>query len=447
MSVVYYTGRGDPTVVLPDAWVTSFRQEGVYDNVGGVDFILQKFDIVIQSVVNNNFKDLLGKAITATNAPVGVDMTNPANLMKYVRLLLLKPRKKLSIKINGVELIPIQADNFDDSINIEGTNATVPGTVDAKNGPVPKYCEITDMGNETFLITWAITAHYWEENTLNGVDFAPVNRVNPVLFNRWTETIDMDSCCYTIRTREGVFSIRSDNFRGQVPDNFRLQMAVLAVPHGFLRQSSQYVQSPDGLTLKYRIVDKEVFRMPPGSSFEAEGQYIEATPRLGAIRKATCRVLLRGAKPTNATVSETAATQAGLLRLALRVVVNHLQSNGFFFTNVQLGILGRNNRPLAILEYGTIRCDLYKNEVEVDYTASLPARRTDASVTMMAAAPVGSLNPQIPPSYPIRGSTGLLLQAAAYFDPNIAINQLNRDTGQMTQGLVPGEAGRTRETS
>lgn len=128
MSVLSYNG-----VYLPYSFTTGFRQEAVYDDMSGTDWILTRFDIQIQCVVNADYATQLAPEL------VGIQTRSAADVMNIIRSRLLKPRKRLSFKFNGVELIPQPQ---------EGIGS--PGDVDARNGPQPQSCILIELTNTAF---------------------------------------------------------------------------------------------------------------------------------------------------------------------------------------------------------------------------------------------------------------------------------------------------------
>jgi len=365
-------------------------------------------------------------------------ITNPAEIMVRLRHKLMEPRHRLSVKVNDFELIP-QND--------------LPGGVDAKNGPQPQRCDISQLTGNTFLLTYRIVAYYWEGKNLSILSGTFGKRAvdetgNAVLFNRWTETVDLDAS-----GRDGKFVIRSDNNKGVIADQVRSQMAALSLPKGFIRDSSQYRETADGLAIEYRIVDKEVFKLPPftndqGTPFEAEGEYTESTPRGGVLRTVAVRVALRGSRNTD---------QLKLVQTAIAVAARKLEINGAPLTGPDA----------SLLESGSVQVKLFDCKVEVQLRALVnppspgtPSRtlwgyvqgaftlgfagRPDTPATprfmglplipspAMVETPYSDENPQ-PPPYRLRGSAGYLLIAARYYDPSLQNTKLNTD-GQLSEG-------------
>lgn len=412
MSVVAYNG-----VVLPYSRITSFRQE-VLREEGDTDWYLTKFDVTCECVINMEYLSLILPDISAN--PAQGPSSSVADIMNVVTFRLMQHRKTLSIKFNGTELIPQPP---------VGGPRVVAGTVDAFNGPKPQSCVPVTFTDNTFLVVYHIIAHYWVNNlVVTGPPYAENRAGNPTLYNRWSETHDIDGDSFVTRIREGKFMIRSDNADDFTADQTIVQMAVVGVPPGFLRRGSQYRQSPDGLAIEYRVVDEEQFKMPPSPANRARGFYYESATRTAAKRYGEVNVWLSGSKTT---------PQALLLKKAIDVASSKI--------NIRVGqlrALGATNN--VILESAAARINLYDNEVEVNMRFMLPADnlRVDG---IAAFVDIDTRTPEsvaeYKPDYPFRGTAGRPLIAAAYYDPSLRGVVLDGQTEQLTRGTVPGQAG------
>ncbi len=411
MSVIRYNN-----VSLPYAYTSRFNQEAVRDE-SDTDWHMTKIEVICQCVLNTAYLQAIAPDL------IGLfSVENAADIMNVIRTRLLTHRKTLSVQFNGTELIP----------QPQGNN---PGTVDAANGPKPQSCIITQLTNTTFLVTYHIIAHYWEntevdEASANGVVNNPGNNV---LFNRWEETAEIDDCNYTRRIRNGRFKIRSDNVDGTIADNIRSKMAVVGVPEGFMRESSHYTISPDGLAIAYRVTDKEVFKMPPNPAFKADGEYIESTTMKGVQRWGQVRVKLQGDRATD---------QNELIKKSVIICSSKLSINGASQTDIAKGF--------SILDMASIQVGMYENYVECNMRARMKPRtkgRIDGvagiNFKSMTETPLSPFT-QKRPAYRDFGTAGFLLQAAAYYDPNITTTVLS-PTGQLSVGQEVGTAGRTLE--
>lgn len=425
MSVLTYNG-----ITLPYAHCTQFEQTPLYDEIGQVDWYVTRYDITVQSIISSDYLAMLDTTLIDVDEPL---TNNPAEIMGWIRNQLLKPRKTLSYTFNGVELIP-------------KIQTGITGTVDANQGPVPRFCQIFNLTNTTFLIRFSIVAHYWEKDQKTTDPLARTNAAGcPVIYNRWTETVNIDSDNYTTRIREGKYRIRSDNVEGFTADQFRNDFAVVSVPDGFMRQSSQYSLTPDGLGLQYRIIDQEIFKYPPQGAFRAEGTYVETSVKNGAKRIGDAQVTLYGPKNM---------AQIKLLDMAIAICTSKLIL-GDAAGNFQQPNFGPGKTPDAkggfkLLISCVLKVDMYKNVVQAHLQALMnaasvidPKQRihgiaglrggkaitttplSDTNPGANAAVPVGVAGGSTTPKYSTRGTSNLLLIAAAYYDPSLSTNAMS----------------------
>lgn len=421
MSVVKYNG-----ITLPYAYISDFRMEGIYDE-SGTDRVYTMVDMTAQAVINPAYGSIL------LNSAVFPTTTNVADLINNLENYFMESRRELSVKFNGTELIP-------------GT-AGVGGFVDAKNGPVPKFFQLLDMTNNNYFMTWRVVGHYWGNfKRGNAPDKSPLsvqNVINQpgnnVISNRWEEHQDIDNRNYSKLTRSGKYIIRSDNVSGIIADDARTQMAVVGVPKGFLRESSRYVVQKDGLGLAYNIVDQEVFRMPPSPAFKADGWYEERVQQASeGVRHGTAYIRLEGDKLTS---------QADLARVAIATAAAVIR--------LRTGALvAAGGVPGGILEDGKLKIGKFDNWAE----ATLRCMYSTGKARIEGIAGFNGISittpfsdPAYTPAYLSRGTAaspqGVLLQAAAYYDPSLRDTVLNFD-GQLTGPMLEvGKAGKSQEPS
>lgn len=409
MAFVEYNG-----IALPYPDITSFSQDAVYDD-SHTDRILTQTTLGVQFLVNTNYTSLLAPDL----APGGVPATSsPVDIMNRIRDRLLAPRRQLIIQFNSKNLVPPSQDGL-------------LGTVDADNGPQPNSCSYLQVTSNLFLMSFSITARHWQNPNPNGVN-TNNKPGSPVLNNRWTETVSIDDCNYATRTRAGKFIIRSDNAQGWVASQAMSQMCVVAVPSGFLRQSSSYTVDPSGLAISYNVTDKEVYLMPPAPAHKASGEFTVFTTNNGHQRFCRCRVALEGMKTT---------PKAQLIRTAVIIAATKC-----FMAKA----MGDDEKGYTNLTNFHIKTDLYDNSVEV-YLETMAKAFTLAEgggrvagvagleYKTIATAPFYSEPGAPTPSYYLRGSSSIPLVAAAYYDPNLAGAKMNGV--QLNTGLVPGQAG------
>lgn len=444
MSIIY------DGIALPYPLTTRFDQQTVYDD-SKTDWMCTKFDIQIQAVLNIKYMDTIAPefANAATNP------NNAGAIMRAIRTRLLRPRRSLSYMVNDEEMIP--------------PSTAGEGTVDAMNGPQPQSCSITLMTNVTFLITYHIIAHYWENVDIDPDTLEAIyDTGNNVLSNRWEESIVYNDVMAATRYRHGKYVIRSDNADGFTVDGLRPQMAVVGVPAGFVRIQSEYKIDPGGLIMQYSIADKQVFKMPPQPAYKAQGTYTETTTKMGAIKFGEVHLRLEGCPNSDICSQDT------LLEVAMAIAGLKLQIRGF--TQISSNSLpgpGVTQVPITrfrLLHFASVTVGMFENVVEVRARCQFNAQngRTqgfdgfnnkDGTLT---ETPLSSL--EFPPQYFMRGTDNILLQAAKYYDPSLknlkmtpsnnftiidspeAINDINSvPVDNFSDGIYVGEAGVIQE--
>lgn len=399
MSMFQYNG-----ITLPYPYHTSFSQESVFES-SDTDKLYTKTDATCQCVINTDYIATIG----------GGAAGGPAEIMSTIRAKLLQPRKALSITFNGTNLVPAQPAGK---------------TVDAKNGPHPMSCSYQLLTNTTFLMSFRIVT-YQAEGSRGELN-------TTALSDRWTESIEFDAGSYGTRRRDGVVIISSSNPAGQQAKNIQNQLAVVGIPKGFVRQSSRYEVSPDGLELRFSVVDQEKFYMPPDPAYEAAGQYKERSPKMGAFRWAEMNVRLKGRKDVK---------QGDLLNTAAGVCASKLLMQGGNIAGGGPGgaLVANAQGFFARLEETVFTISNYENEVEVYMRAMLPPYRqaikdgvAGVLFEAMVATPRGSIPPTPSPLHYRTGTSDFLPQAAAFFDPDFGKTRLQPETGQLTPGTIPG---------
>ncbi len=436
-------------IILPYCDLSSFKMEAVYEE-SKTDKILTKFDISVSCLISADLLDQI--------APTYYGSTDdPAFIVALVQEALLKPRQKLSFRFNDYEFIP--------------QPAGVRGYVDAKNGPQPQSFTPVRMDEVSWWCTYHITAHYVVSYSVGVSADAKSSRFfmsnlpgNVVLYNRWSESVSIDKRQYSTKTRRGKFMIRSDNDAASIADELRTQMAVLGVPRGFVRDSSNYTVDPSGLGLVYNVVDREVYQMPPDGTYDAEGTYTEQASKGDGKRTASCSITLKGSKLTKR--SDLMRRAANLCASALNARAGEFIPKGGkpLFNAESVVIVNQKTRKAGVLVGASARFDLFDNVCTVSMATILPASRTwygSKDLIPFVDAPATG-KPELPgfpqPKYFDRGSAGLLLTAAAYFDPAIQGIELQDRQGffaesnaqttaedaaktQMKDGSIPGTAG------
>jgi hypothetical protein len=241
MSVLFYNG-----VRLDLIQTQALDQSVVYDP-SNTDYLYTKIRLRVQGIINN----------TISPATSG---ETPNQTMVRIRKCLLAPRQQLYYGTAGYDPSQPFASQVQNLLIV----APVAGfNVDSNNGPKPISCSITLITVVTYVVTYEIEVALYE---------CCQSAALPYVSNRWTETHDLDTEGYLTRKIDGqvIFNSQYVNAKTQpgstgspIADNWRLLIAPpsIAVTPGYIRQSSSFAVTPDGLQLRYTITDKQQYAM------------------------------------------------------------------------------------------------------------------------------------------------------------------------------------------
>lgn len=402
MSKLTYNGL----VFDSDGWQTlGFNQEAIYDE-SNTDLECVKITIAGHCVLSQ----CPGRAPFLPGA-VG-DPAATALAKTRLTSAFMKPQQSISFTVNGTEMMPSSS------------------TIDARNGPRPLRCNVISITEGAFLCDVAIESH-WVETSPAGSDGDGnqlKNEVGQILSHRWSETAKIDLNFYTTKTRTGKIVVSSAAYnskKGIFLDKLRETLITTSIEPGFVRLDSQYTVHPNGLEMRYSIVDQERFRLPPAPASDAEGDYTITTQMTnGPGRFVTCRIKLTGPKKVQ-------SNPGILMKAALGIALNQCRkAGGFFPTKVDF------------------HEQLYRNEVEVMVAGRLNQQKRnrsekktlnlEAGLKNIGMAPLGSERGLArSPDPGTRGTANLLLRAAAFHDPSLG-QTLDRTDNSVSGGIVPG---------
>ena len=115
-----------------------------------------------------------------------------------------------------------------------------------------------------------------------------------ILSNRWSVSESRDAAFFMQRVTQGKLIVRS-------ADTFATMKRHLCIPplaRGYQRVSMKFIQSPDGLSMDYTIVDQQRYAAPPWPAIDWAGTHKEEVEAFGFTGVATVTVTLRGASGT-----------------------------------------------------------------------------------------------------------------------------------------------------
>jgi hypothetical protein len=130
---------------------------------------------------------------------------------------------------------------------------------DAKNGPIPLYCNIIQSHGDanTFVVEWACETYVNEQDRSSNRGFNTIK--DPLLSNRFSMTHAVGEDSFMLVGVEGtaIFDVGILQDRGINPDNYRPQL-FLPVPKGFVRGNIQVAAIPGMEGVRYSFVDRQM---------------------------------------------------------------------------------------------------------------------------------------------------------------------------------------------
>jgi hypothetical protein len=197
-------------------------------------------------------------------------------------------RRPLTFSENGVNLIEL------------------PDGRDEVNGPTPFGVTVISISPGSYLINWGVELRL--STCVNRSKNAPPPLV---LSNRWNETATIDDKWLTTYRRVGkiVFSGRA----GVNPDDYR-QLVTPPLRVAFRRETAEYAMTPDGLSIAYLFVDKELMVVPPFPAVKASGRQSMTAVLPGAVRYGQLDLRLEGPAGVEKKDLYDAALRIGLSR-------------------------------------------------------------------------------------------------------------------------------------
>jgi hypothetical protein len=313
MSTVFsYNG-----ISIPYPKTNDISDESVYDSS---DYLYTKWTFRVGGVI-------------FSNSPASSGGEQPPATLARIEHYLEQPRKRLTYVINGTTVLDVAGD------------ASVTGTGDCQNGPFPEVLSVVRVdGGAAIWVEFKVTTQQY-------------------LSNRWKETVNIDDECRTTRNRAGRIILRSDF--NAAPDSFR-GLCTPPIPTGFIRESSQYEITEDGLRIQYQFVDKEVYTLPSRGTFKSAATYKETCTN-GATRHAEVNASVTGDFRSN---------RKQLLAIAISIAMQRLDRSGI--------ARSQNGRWLAT---GVFQENLYEPKVEVSIRAMLKPGKAPAD----GAGKIGTL--------------------------------------------------------
>ena len=250
------------------------------------------------------------------------------------------------------------------------------GQIDAKIGPEPLPCRITEVNTGTFMVECGCIVRVVDcddicNSTGGGLGLigGAINGRSPILSLRWTQTESFDENWYSHLETSGHVIVRSDFLLSA--DNYRA-VATPPLLSDYIRTVSRYTLSPDGLMLNFHFEDVERDRLPPFPATKAQGTYVVEVNK-GTVRYGTVHIRLEGQKGTS---------RKQLLVRACQMAYSKLNADRFLTPTAPV-ISGRfvedQFDPVVEVQMSALMSNICKNGVIDELT---PAQRIAAGAAL-----------------------------------------------------------------
>jgi hypothetical protein len=298
MTICEYNG-----IRIHNVQVESVQQNVEYDATG-TDQLFVRTRLTLRGVVfHGQMRDPTRPHIETADLPVPLGEHSPREIAAYLS----QPRKtfRLYIKDDKGERTLFMVDPATEQPQQHTTRT------DVDRGPRPLAVNVVHVAK-------------WGYELVFEIEFALQHRMNPseiyqqngradwALNNRWSVSEALDENFFMTRTYQGTIRLSQ-----AVPD-YQFAARWLAFPQlepGFKRESCDYTVTGDGLTVQYRIVDKQQAHAPPWPCTRMEVTHSETLTKYGYYVQSACHVRLWG--PPGVPKSMLLARLAQILRARL----------------------------------------------------------------------------------------------------------------------------------
>ncbi|GAB6165620.1 hypothetical protein JCM19992_16200 [Thermostilla marina] len=277
---------------------------------------------------------------------------NPAapvslNPLESIKAALLTPR--LPLELYFVTYDESGSATAKEYIFIAHANADEPAGLDVDRGPKPQGVDVHTFARNLVAVTWSVRIKQIPWDRL-GRPLPPKTGTRghsePVLSNRWSLTESVDHNGFVTKTIVGQIRVAAP-----VPE-WQVLARLFAVPpleRSFRRDSMEYGIEQDGVTVRYRIVDRQVHTSAPYPATNLDLEHTEHIANLGYEVLSECRVTLEG--PIWANKSHLIARAAQLLldRLAIDRFRGDFGRTWFLDSLTLTEYIGTGNRVSATM--------------------------------------------------------------------------------------------------
>lgn len=308
-------------VRLENVVTREFSQEPVYDE-SGTDLLYHKFTVTVQGTVHSQNLGTADHGISLNyRGANAAEEAGPVWNALYTELG--TPRKHFKMT-NGTTVIL-------EALATRGYRTVL---TDLNNGPKPRNIRITHIAGKT-VYRVSFTVEICILHCEGGQAFGVLN-------NRWSIMDVQDANFFTTRTIEGVLQVAA----GFDPQAFRA-LVVPALEDGFRRETLRFMTTPDGLKLRYSIVDTQIYTAAPWPATKISGTHVETTGP-GGVAPHYSDVSVRLEGPPD-------ADKILLIQAALQVIDNRIN----FIARLD------DNTNEALIEHGALIDHIGEPAVEV----------------------------------------------------------------------------------
>ncbi len=243
------------SVRFSDIETVQVSQEQQFDE-GGVDPLYIKTDVTVVGVAH----------VQTTNPHLGADVgSDLASGLSLVERLLLTPRRRFTMKINGSTYFDVLPTAVEPGVRAPTAKNLI--EADVNNGPKTRLEVSNIISGKSAKVRMTFTLARPNCNTAN---------TNGILSMRWwvSDIIDC-STWLTSRRYDGFLRVASRNVSPHAFRNFVLPPLVT----NFKRSGIEFRESEDGLTLRFTITDDEWCTVPPSPCTDFEGDFTVSSPK------------------------------------------------------------------------------------------------------------------------------------------------------------------------
>lgn len=261
-------------ITIDNCRTEQFEQEMRYDE-SNTDLLYHAFTISVSGVLG----------LETQSGPTGVSVpgADTVAMMQSLQRYMMHPRLDFYYAVGSTVLV-------------QATHNPATAYRDVDNGPKPVACHITHIASNrvfrirfTIRIALVLCGATYVHNYVSGPVLAPITS-DPVLNHRWSLVETKDTNFYTTRMWSGVLRVAHVIYN----PNWLRHLVLPQQQKGYRRDNMTWTATPDGLTLKYDITDKQEYQSPPWPATTMKGAYSEQMGQGGRVGTAEVSVELTG---------------------------------------------------------------------------------------------------------------------------------------------------------